>query len=199
MGKKTKPLEPRRVIFQPLQHLSMDAISLWSKLACMVGLSCFNNKYNNKKIRKNSVYRVYGVRNPFTQRSTDLSSWSSRHCPATQQTHPSLVCHDVVAAMFLGQLWRQDVKAPAELWEHHVVRVPWGPEGAGQEGQQTNRTPWPTFREQKQRRGMTHSDWITVYQVSESFQPMGTEGTWVFKWYHYIKRPFRLEEQRVKS
>lgn len=38
-------------------------------------------------------------------------------------THPLLVCDNVVAAMLLGQMRRQDIKAAAELGEHHVVGV----------------------------------------------------------------------------
>lgn len=39
------------------------------------------------------------------------------------QTYPPFVHYDVVAPMFLGQVWGQDVKAAAELGKHHVVRV----------------------------------------------------------------------------
>lgn len=40
-------------------------------------------------------------------------------------THPLLICDNVVAAMPLGQMWCQDIEAPAELREHHVVWVSW--------------------------------------------------------------------------
>lgn len=40
-------------------------------------------------------------------------------------THPLLIRDDVVAAVLLGQMWCQDVKAPAELRKHHVVWVSW--------------------------------------------------------------------------
>lgn len=41
------------------------------------------------------------------------------------QTYPLLVHHDVVTSMFLGQVWGQDIKAPAEFRKHHVVWVTW--------------------------------------------------------------------------
>lgn len=38
-------------------------------------------------------------------------------------THPFLVRNNVVAAMLLGQVRRQDIKAATELRENHVVGV----------------------------------------------------------------------------
>lgn len=42
--------------------------------------------------------------------------------------YPLLVHHDVVAPVLLGQVRGQDVEAPPELGEHHVVGVAWGGE-----------------------------------------------------------------------
>ncbi len=38
-------------------------------------------------------------------------------------THPLLICDNVVAAVLFGQMRCQDIKAPAELRKHHVVWV----------------------------------------------------------------------------
>lgn len=42
--------------------------------------------------------------------------------------YPLLIHHDVVAAMLLGEVWGQHVKAPPELGKHHMVRIAWSGE-----------------------------------------------------------------------
>lgn len=42
--------------------------------------------------------------------------------------YPLLIHHDVVAAVLLGEVWGQHVKAPPELSKHHMVRVAWSGE-----------------------------------------------------------------------
>ena len=45
-------------------------------------------------------------------------------------THPLLICYNIVAAMLLGQMRCQDIKAPAELRKYHVVWVSWSQGGS---------------------------------------------------------------------
>ncbi|TNN80785.1 hypothetical protein EYF80_009019 [Liparis tanakae] len=60
--------------------------------------------------------------------SNSSTAWKeqNKHIGAKQpNTHPLLICDNVVAAMLLGQMWCQDIKAPAKLRKHHVVWVSW--------------------------------------------------------------------------